>query len=189
MGEKCPKCPSATLQVNDRVGRGRRYDTVRRDMALTPKQERFAQLVARGVDTLDAIKQVGYKATSASKQAYRMAQNDAVQARIIELKALLLLQQADAQTPTPKTAPQNPIRPNHQTAVQQKMGALAFLHSVYTDPQYEIKMRISAAVAALPYEEAKIAQTGKKDDQQQKAAELSKTGKFGTYRAQSDLFS
>lgn len=157
-------------------------------MSLTPKQEQFAQLVAGGIDELDAIKQVGYKASSATKQAYRMAQNMAVQNRIAELKAIRAIANLDSKPTKPKKD-NDPIRPNHDTAVQEKIGALDFLKGVYSDPKHDMKTRISAALAVLPYEEAKVAQTGKKESKKETATNLSKTGKFGTFSAQSELFS
>lgn len=79
----------------------------------------------------------------------------------------------------------DPIRPRHDNAVQEKIGALDFLKDMYSDPKHDMKTRISATLAILPYEEAKIAQTGKKESKKETAIKLSKTGKFGNFSAQS----
>lgn len=59
-------------------------------MALTPKQEKFAQLVASGVNQSDAYRQV-YNAdkmsgSTVNRQAHEVAQNSNVTARIAELR-------------------------------------------------------------------------------------------------------
>lgn len=155
-------------------------------MALTQKQEQFARLVAGGTDELDAIKKTGYKASSASKQAYRMAQNMAVQNRIAELKAIYAIQKSDKDS-EPKQAKQA-ISANYETLLQEKLSALDFLRSVYTDACNDMKTRIQAAMAVLPYEEAKVAQIGKKDSEKDTAKSKSEQGKFATFSHQSDMF-
>ena len=59
-------------------------------MALTPKQEKFAQLVASGVNQSDAYRRV-YNAdkmsgSTVNRQAHEVAQNSNVTARIAELR-------------------------------------------------------------------------------------------------------
>ncbi|MFB6347849.1 hypothetical protein ACFBZI_07575 [Moraxella sp. ZJ142] len=155
-------------------------------MSLTPNQEKFAQLVAAGVDELDAIKQVGYKASSASKQAYRMAKHAGVQNRIAELKAYRLMQDHTYQS---KQQQNDPLRPDQTDAVVSKHRALLFLNEVYSNPRYKMSERLKAAIAALPYEEAKIAAVGKKETAESAAVSATTGGKYSSLQHQADFFS
>ena len=60
-------------------------------MALTPKQEAFAQLLVNGVNQSDAYRRAGYGGDSngatINNHAYALAHHDDVVARVRELRA------------------------------------------------------------------------------------------------------
>lgn len=148
-------------------------------MSLTPKQEAYCHKVADGLKPLDAVKAVGYNPEHASRQVNRLEKNTAVQNRIVELKAIKHIQAKDKDKPSSDALPKR---------VAEKVKALDFLCETYNDATQPMKVRVQAAVAALPYEEAKVAPKGKKEDAKDTAKQATQSGKFATLSNQRDLF-
>ena len=130
-------------------------------MSLTPKQARYAQLVASGLD---------YHTAAIDAD---MAKRPNVQAHIEKLKTV---QTASA---------------NREPSAEQHETPLEYLKSVFNDSSgvYTPKEKISAAIALLPYTEAKVAPIGKKEGESDIAAERSKSGRFATLSNQGDMLS
>jgi hypothetical protein len=58
---------------------------------------------------------------------------------------------------------------------------LAFLLALVNEPAADIRLRLTAAVAAMPYVHAKMGDAGKKDEKRA-AAKKASVGKFGSSR-------
>ena len=149
-------------------------------MAITQKQERYARLMASGMDLHTAALEAGCKNhESARKFVADMAKRENVQAFISELKtANTGLVQADEQE-----APSETKTVKYETPLE-------FLTSVFNNVNglYTPKERIGAAIALLPYTEQKLAQTGKKEDAMDNAKAKSESGRFATLSNQADMF-
>lgn len=147
---------------------------------MTPKQEAYCHAVADGLEPIDAVKKVGYNPQHATRQAYRLENNSEVQTRIAELKAVKHIQA--------KQREGRPVKAdNLPKAVTTRVKALDFLNDTYNDPSQPMKVRVQAAVAALPYEEAKVAAIGKKEAVKDNAKKQTSTGKFATLSNQPDM--
>lgn len=151
-------------------------------MAITQKQERYARLVASGMDLHTAALEAGCKNHEAARKFVAdMAKRKNVQAFINELKtANAGLQQGQTNKKT---------MPNETTAVKYETP-LEFLTSVFNNVNglYTPKERIGAAIALLPYTESKVAPTGKKEGEVNNAQEKSRNGRFATLSHQTDMF-
>ena len=147
---------------------------------MTPKQERFCQARARGVPVYQAMEEAGYKSTSesnAKRQLANLEKDEKIHDRIKELKAASLIKELDDKR-------QEKISEAPAPTKSKKMGALDFLSQTYNDPLQDIKIRINAAVAALPYEEMKPAPMGKKEGAIEGAKQATTSGKFATFSKQ-----
>lgn len=80
---------------------------------------------------------------------------------------------------------------NRTLAAEQHETPLEYLKSVFNDASgaYTPKRKISAAIALLPYTEAKVALIGKKEGEIDIATERSKSGRFATLSNQGDMLS
>lgn len=165
-------------------------------MAITPKQERYARLVASGVDLHAAALRAGCKNHEAARKFVAdMAKRENVQAFIHQLRTV----NTELTTPT-DNATIDAIYPNVlpglstadllRQAPTSKQSPLEFLTAVFNNAEglYTPKERINAAIALLPYTEQKLAQTGKKEDALDTAKNKSETGRFATLSHQADMF-
>ncbi len=165
-------------------------------MAITAKQERYARLVASGIDLHTAALEAGCKNHEAARKFVAdMAKRENVQAFINQVRTVNteLTTQIDNAT-TDITSPNAPVATNETDRVRQApttpQSPLEFLTSVFNnvDGLYTPKERINAAIALLPYTEQKLAQTGKKEDAIDMAREKSESGRFSTFSNQTDMF-
>lgn len=164
-------------------------------MAITARQERYARLVASGMDLHTAALEAGCKNhESARKFVADMAKRENVQAFIHQVRTV----DAGLTTPTATattdisypTAPATPIEPAQaRQAPTAKQSPLEFLTSVFNnvDGLYTPKERINAAIALLPYTEQKIAPTGKKEGEINNATDKSQNGRFATLSNQLEM--
>lgn len=148
---------------------------------MTPKQEAYCQAVASGLSPADAAAKAGYGITNIGKQIGRLNTNPEVQKRISILMAA-------------KGIPHNVVvaiskdtQEKIEAEAKQNKTALEFLRDTYNNPNNDIKVRVQAALGALPYEEAKIAPKGKKEEQVDNAKTATKSGKFATLGYQTTL--
>lgn len=146
-------------------------------MSLTKRQEAYCQNVAEGLDDLDAMADAGYKAKSqanAERSLKNLKDNEAVQNRITELRAINLLESGES--------------PEGESAeVVELVSALHFFETVYKDRMQPMKTRISCAAIAIQYEEPKPAPVGKKEQGKQDAKTATTTGAFRTLNNQLPL--
>lgn len=146
-------------------------------MSLTKRQEAYCQNVAEGLDDLDAMADAGYKAKSqanAERSLKNLKDNEAIQNRITELRAINLLESGESTE-------------RETAAVVQIVDALDFFRTVYKDPARSMKDRISCATIAIQYEEPKPAPVGKKVQGKLDAKAGAKTGSFRTLSNQLPL--
>ncbi|WP_201555799.1 hypothetical protein [Psychrobacter sp. 72-O-c] len=146
-------------------------------MSLTKRQEAYCQNVAEGLDDLDAMADAGYKAknqANAERSLKNLNDNEAVQNRITELRAINLLESGES--------------PEGETAeVVELVNALHFFETVYKDRKQPMKTRISCAAIAIQYEEPKPAPVGKKIQGKLDAKAAANSGHFRTLSNQLDL--
>lgn len=166
-------------------------------MAITAKQERYARLVASGMDLHTAALEAGCKNHEAARKFVAdMAKRENVQAFIHQVRTV----DAGLTTPTDNTTATTDISyptvqatPIETAQVRQapttKQSPLEFLTSVFNNAEglYTPKERINAAIALLPYTEQKLAQTGKKEDAIDTAREKSESGRFSTLSNQLEM--
>lgn len=147
-------------------------------MSLTKRQEAYCQNVAEGLDDLEAMADAGYKAknqANAERTLKNLQDNEAIQNRIIELKAINLLESGES--------------PEGETAeVVELVNALHFFQTVYKNPAKSMKDRISCAAIAIQYEEPKPAAIGKKEQGKIDAKTATNTGRFATLNNQPDMY-
>lgn len=147
------------------------------------RQELYCQYVADGMSETDAVRKAGYsvKGSSVTIQVARLANNQAVQKRIIELKAAKLVQEADGEPIADLPDDCNP-------ELLKTMSAIEFLRATFRNPANKMAIRLSAAATVIPYEEAKVAPKGKKEGEIDGAKEATLSGKFATFSNQQDFF-
>lgn len=147
-------------------------------MSLTKRQEAYCQNVAEGLDDLEAMADAGYKAknqANAERSLKNLKDNEEIQNRIIELRAINLLESGES--------------PEGETAeVVELVNALHFFQTVYKNRANPMKDRISCAAIAIQYEEPKPAAIGKKEQGKLDAKTATNTGKFATLNNQPDLY-
>lgn len=164
-------------------------------MAITAKQERYARLVASGMDLHTAALEAGCKNHEAARKFVAdMAKRENVQAFIHQVQTVNteLTTKTDNAT-TDITYPNAPTTPTETAQTRQApttpQSPLEFLTSVFNNAEglYTPKERINAAIALLPYTEQKLAQTGKKEDAIDTAREKSESGRFSTLSNQLEM--
>lgn len=165
-------------------------------MAITAKQERYARLVASGVDLHTAAIEAGCKNHEAARKFVAdMAKRENVQAFINQVRTVnteLTTKTDNAMTDI--TYPNVPATTSETAQIQQaptaKQSPLEFLTAVFNNVEglYTPKERINAAIALLPYTEQKLAQTGKKEGEVNNATDKSQNGRFATLSHQADMF-
>lgn len=147
-------------------------------MSLTKRQEAYCQNVAEGLDDLEAMADAGYKAknqANAERTLKNLQDNEAIQNRIIELRAINLLESGES--------------PEGENAeVVELVNALHFFQTVYKNPAKSMKERIACAAIAIQYEEPKPAAIGKKEQGKVNAKTATNTGKFATLNNQPDMY-
>ena len=120
----------------------------------------------------------GYKAknqANAERSLKNLKENEAIQNRIIELRAINLLESGES--------------PEGETAeVVELVNALHFFQTIYKDRHKSMKDRISCAAIAIQYEEPKPAAVGKKEQNKLDAKTGTKSGRFATLGNQPDMY-
>lgn len=164
-------------------------------MAITAKQERYARLVASGMDSRTAALEAGCASHEAARKFVAdMEKRENVQAFIKQVRTVNTELTTQTETTTTDTTyPNVPASASETAQIQQaptaKQSPLEFLTSVFinADGLYTPKERINAAIALLPYTEQKLAQTGKKEDAIDTAREKSESGRFSTLSNQLEM--
>ena len=148
----------------------------------TPKMVAYCQHRASGVSIGDSARMAGYLPSSAAVTASRLEPRADVQAEIARLKrenkskAL----SADAHAAfggldDPPSGPRDPwaLKPKYGTSLE-------LLRDVYNNPKAPIGIRIQCAKDALPYENPRVGEAGKKQKAQEDAEKTGKRSRFAT---------
>jgi hypothetical protein len=146
-------------------------------MSLTKRQEAYCQNVAEGLDDLEAMAAAGYKAknqANAERSLKNLKDNEAIQQRITELRAINLLETGQSTD-------------GEDAEVVELVSALHFFQTIYKNPAKSMKDRITCATMAIQYEEPKPAPVGKKEQGKIDAKTATNKGKFSTLSNQQDL--
>ena len=146
-------------------------------MSLTKRKEVYCQNVAEGLDKLEAMAAAGYKAkneANAKRQLKNLDDDEAVQDRIIELRAIKLLETGESTD-------------GEEAEVVELVSALHFFQTIYKNPKRSMKERITCATMAIQYEEPKPAPVGKKVQGKLDAKAGTEKGRFSTLSNQQDL--
>lgn len=143
-------------------------------MALTVKKKAFAQAKRDGATNKEAAIFAGCSRETASQAGSRMAKDPDVIAYLEQLENVKDV----------KTKSQPIITKKDIKNVSNHADPLNFLEEIWMDPGEDIKLRIDAAKAALPYFHGKVAPKGKKEGKVEDAKKATQGGKFGTLDAQ-----
>lgn len=139
-------------------------------MSLTPKQMAFVKAYVVDSNGKKAAIKAGYSPASAAVEANRQLKKANVAAEIKRRRAL-----ADSAVKAVEIQ-QTAFVPNLIAAFEIK-DAEFFLLKTMNDPEVEMKLKVESAKALLPYQKAKIGETGKK--QQQKETASKAASRFG----------
>lgn len=143
-------------------------------MALTAKKKAFAQAKHDGGNNKEAAIFAGYSPETASQAGSRMAKDADV------ISYLERLNNVKADVKGVKAEPRPVVTKKHIETAQNRPDPLKFLEEIWTDPVEDMKLRMDAAKAALPYFHGKVAEKGKKETKADEAKAAAKGGKFGT---------
>lgn len=138
-------------------------------MALTDKKRRFADALMSGASNRDAAIQAGYSEKTASQAGSKLAKDPDVLAHIERKKAV---------TQAKEEARSEGKAFNLTDLSKLYSDPLVFLKAVMNDGGEDLKLRVDAAKAMLPYTHGKIGEQGKKE-QKSDAAKKAAGGKFG----------
>lgn len=131
-------------------------------MALTLKQRAFVDAVLAGKSNRDAAVMAGYSAKTASAAGARLAKAP----EVLEVLNARVKDMAKAEA-----APQKPLDPVdfdlRPDAPIVWTDPMSFLRAVMNHKHSDLKYRIDAAKAMLPYEYAKPGELGKKTEAEQ----------------------
>jgi len=139
-------------------------------MALTGKKRAFADAVLAGLSNKDAAISAGFSEKTASAAGSRIVKDPDVKAYLDQrrqppasagARALAAPSPADEAFDIPPTA--DPVE---------------FLTKVMNEPAADLRLRIDAAKAMLPFKHKKLGEGGKKDEKDA-AAKAAGTGRFG----------
>ena len=153
-------------------------------MALTAKKKAFAQAKHDGADNKEAAIFAGYSPETASQAGSRLAKDPDVVAHIERLKI-----NTEVKTEV-KPEPRPIITKKDIETAGSRADPLKFLEEIWTDPVEDMKLRMDAAKAALPYFHGKVAEKGKKESQADDAkAAATGGGKYATRLARKANYS
>lgn len=150
-------------------------------MALTAKKKAFAQAKHDGANNKEAAIFAGCSPETASQAGSRMAKDSDVIAQIERLKSV-----KDVNNDV-KTNPKPIVTKKDISTASERSDPLKFLEEIWTDPVEDMKMRMDAAKAALPYFHGKVADKGKKQTREEEAKKGASTGKYATRGARRQL--
>ncbi len=139
-------------------------------MALTEQQRKYAEARMGGLDKRDAAIAAGCPLKTASAAGSRLEKHPSVLAHLARLKG----HESDEIVGAGRDAP--PV-PKNGSSAKFFDDPKELLRDVMNNPALDVKMRVQAAVALLPFEHQKMGDTGKKEQREQ-AAEQVVTGRF-----------
>ena len=139
-------------------------------MALTGKKRAFADAVLAGLSNKEAAIRAGFSEKTASAAGSRNVKDPDVKAYLEQRR------QAPASAGARASPP--PAPGDDAIEIPPTEDPVEFLTKVMNEPAADLRLRIDAAKAMLPFKHQKLGEGGKKE-QKQAAAEKAATGKFG----------
>lgn len=139
-------------------------------MALTDKKRRFVQALQSGLSGAKAAIHAGYSEKGAAVAASRLMKDKDVQEALGRVNQVNKLKEEAAAAGKPVSLPD---------LGELYSDPLDFLKAVANDPEQDMKLRVDAAKAWVPYVHGKIADQGKKDAKKKAAGEAVAGGRFG----------
>ncbi len=139
-------------------------------MALTGKKRAFADAVLAGFSNKEAAIRAGYSEATASAAGSRLVKDKDVKARLDQARQ----EQAGsgrAAAPPAGGAPLDAIE------IPPTADPVEFLTKVMNEPAADLRLRIDAAKAMLPFKHKKLGEGGKKEQAGEKAKSVA--GRFG----------
>ena len=131
-------------------------------MALTGKKAAFAEAVLAGKSNKEAAILAGYSAKTASAAGSRLAKDQAIVDYLNrQIRVMAKSEEQPAQALSPCSFELSPETPIVWT------DPLTFLRAVMNHQFTDLKHRIDAAKAMMPYEYAKKGDVGKKQEREQ----------------------
>lgn len=150
-------------------------------MALTAKKKAFAQAKHDGANNKKAAILAGCSPETASQAGSRMAKDTDVISHIEWLASVKdVNNNVKGVNSDVKAEPKPIVTQKYIETAQNRTDPLKFLEEIWTDPVEDMKLRMDAAKAALPYFHGKVAEKGKKETKADEAKAAAKGGKFGT---------
>ena len=139
-------------------------------MALTDKKRRFVQALQSGLSGAKAAIHAGYSEKGAAVAASRLMKDKDVQDALGRANQVNKLKEEAAVSGKPVSLPD---------LGKLYSDPLEFLKAVANDPGQDMRLRVDAAKAWVPYVHGKIGEQGKKDAKKKAAGEAVAGGKFG----------
>ncbi|MDF3851363.1 terminase small subunit [Achromobacter denitrificans] len=139
-------------------------------MALTDKKRRFVQALQSGLSGAKAAIHAGYSEKGAAVAASRLMKDKDVREALGRVNQVNKLKEEAAASGKSISLPD---------LGKLYSDPLEFLKAVANDPEQDMKLRVDAAKAWVPYVHGKIGEQGKKDAKKKAAGEAAVGGKFG----------
>jgi len=140
-------------------------------MALTGKKRAFADAVLAGFSNKEAAIRAGFSEKTASAAGSRNVKDQDVKAYLDQRRQL---------TPSAGAKASADLGPAEDAIeIPPTSDPVEFLTNVMNEPAADLRLRIDAAKAMLPFKHQKLGEGGKKD-QKQVAARKASAGKFGS---------
>lgn len=139
-------------------------------MALTDKKRRFVQALQSGLSGAKAAIHAGYSEKGAAVAASRLMKDKDVQEALGRVNQVNKLKEEAAASGKSISLPD---------LGKLYSDPLEFLKAVANDPEQDMKLRVDAAKAWVPYVHGKIGEQGKKDAKKKAAGEAAVGGRFG----------
>jgi phage terminase small subunit len=140
-------------------------------MALTGKKRAFADAVLAGFSNKEAAIRAGFSEKTASAAGSRNVKDP-------DVKAYIDARRKNATGGSGKL-PSAPLAPPDDAIdIPPTADPVEFLTKVMNEPAADLRLRIDAAKAMLPFKHKKLGEGGKKDEKDA-AAQKAATGRFG----------
>jgi len=139
-------------------------------MALTGKKRAFADAVLAGLSNKDAAIRAGFSEKTASAAGSRNVKDPDVKAYLDKRR----------ETPPAAGGQAQPAQPPGDDAfdIPPTADPVEFLTKVMNEPAADLRLRIDAAKAMLPFKHKKLGEGGKKDEKNELAKKAG-AGRFG----------
>lgn len=151
-------------------------------MALTGKKRAFADAVLAGLSNKDAAIAAGYSPATASAAGSRLVKDPDIAGYLEEQRKQAQKKPVDkSRKAAPKSAPPpapTPRPPFDFAALVNFSDPKAFLKAVMNEPRADIKQRVEAAKALMPFEHERKGEGGKKQAKDEAAKQAA--NKFAT---------